>query len=129
MGVTAPADHKSSTLTPHPGTFPIDTTKTRLQVQGQAVERALRARRYRGMLDAFLQISRQEGPTALYRGWVGRTRLLGRACKGRRVHALVACWARTCPLKCVAVSTRGVPRLFVCTVWSPPSCDKPPTAH
>lgn len=50
------------------GTFPIDTTKTRLQIQGQAVEQALRARRYRGMLDAFLKISRQEGPTALYRG-------------------------------------------------------------
>lgn len=55
--------------TPPPsGTFPIDTTKTRLQIQGQAVEQALRARRYRGMLDAFLKISRQEGPTALYRG-------------------------------------------------------------
>ena len=50
------------------GTFPIDTTKTRLQVQGQAVERALQACRYRGMLDAFVKISREEGPTALYRG-------------------------------------------------------------
>ena len=33
------------------------------------MERALRACRYRGMLDAFLKISREEGPTALYRGW------------------------------------------------------------
>ncbi|XP_058063081.1 mitochondrial uncoupling protein Bmcp [Anopheles bellator] len=50
------------------GTFPIDTTKTRLQVQGQKLDRSHSELRYRGMMDAFVKISRQEGVKALYSG-------------------------------------------------------------
>ncbi|XP_075213369.1 uncoupling protein Bmcp mitochondrial isoform X1 [Lycorma delicatula] len=50
------------------GTFPIDTTKTRLQVQGQPIDGKPTKLKYRGMVDAFLQISKQEGFWALYSG-------------------------------------------------------------
>lgn len=50
------------------GTFPIDTTKTRLQVQGQKIDHKLTELKYRGMTDAFVQISKQEGVKALYCG-------------------------------------------------------------
>ncbi|XP_049295604.1 mitochondrial uncoupling protein Bmcp [Anopheles funestus] len=50
------------------GTFPIDTTKTRLQIQGQKTDRSHSELRYRGMTDAFVKISRQEGVKALYSG-------------------------------------------------------------
>ncbi|XP_035792321.1 mitochondrial uncoupling protein Bmcp-like [Anopheles albimanus] len=50
------------------GTFPIDTTKTRLQIQGQKLDRSHTELRYRGMTDAFVKISRQEGVKALYSG-------------------------------------------------------------
>lgn len=50
------------------GTFPIDTTKTRLQVQGQKIDSKHAELRYRGMTDALLQISKQEGVRALYSG-------------------------------------------------------------
>lgn len=51
------------------GTFPIDTTKTRLQVQGQ--HNSLHAElRYRGMTHALVEISKHEGYRALYAGWV-----------------------------------------------------------
>jgi solute carrier family 25 (mitochondrial carrier), member 14/30 len=50
------------------GTFPIDTTKTRLQVQGQKFDRQYAELKYRGMLDAFSKISKQEGIAALYSG-------------------------------------------------------------
>lgn len=50
------------------GTFPIDTTKTRLQIQGQTLDRSHTELRYRGMTDAFVKISRQEGVKALYSG-------------------------------------------------------------
>ncbi|XP_067007359.1 mitochondrial uncoupling protein Bmcp isoform X2 [Anabrus simplex] len=49
------------------GTFPIDTTKTRLQVQGQKGSKHAELK-YRGMTDALLQITRQEGVRALYSG-------------------------------------------------------------
>ncbi|KAF0292325.1 Kidney mitochondrial carrier protein 1 [Amphibalanus amphitrite] len=48
-------------------TFPIDTTKIRLQVQGQRVA-GLRELRYRGMSHALVRISQEEGLRALYRG-------------------------------------------------------------
>ncbi|KAJ8877312.1 hypothetical protein PR048_021766, partial [Dryococelus australis] len=48
------------------GTFPIDTTKTRLQVQGQKIDSKHAQLKYRGMIDALLQISKQEGVRALY---------------------------------------------------------------
>ncbi len=52
------------------GTFPIDTTKTRLQVQGQKIDVRLTELKYRGMLHAALRISKEEGVCALYSGYV-----------------------------------------------------------
>nr|CAD7407224.1 unnamed protein product [Timema cristinae] len=50
------------------GTFPIDTTKTRLQIQGQKTDSKHAELKYRGMTHALLQISKQEGVRALYSG-------------------------------------------------------------
>lgn len=50
------------------GTFPIDTTKTRLQIQGQVNDVRHRQLRYRGMLHALVRISKEEGLRALYSG-------------------------------------------------------------
>ncbi|XP_072034643.1 kidney mitochondrial carrier protein 1-like [Amphiura filiformis] len=50
------------------GTFPIDLTKTRLQVQGQRCEKEYRQLKYRGMVHALVKISREEGILALYSG-------------------------------------------------------------
>lgn len=50
------------------GTFPIDTTKTRLQVQGQVIDAQLKTLKYRGMVHAFFRIASEEGAKALYSG-------------------------------------------------------------
>ncbi|XP_049871830.1 mitochondrial uncoupling protein Bmcp [Pectinophora gossypiella] len=50
------------------GTFPIDTTKTRLQVQGQKIDPHHVELRYSGMVDCFVKTSQQEGVKALYCG-------------------------------------------------------------
>jgi len=50
------------------GTFPIDTAKTRLQVQGQVVDKSLKEVRYRGMIHAIYRISLEENIRALYNG-------------------------------------------------------------
>jgi len=50
------------------GTFPIDTTKTRLQVQGQVVSKSLSELKYRGMFHAMFRITKEEGFTALFNG-------------------------------------------------------------
>ncbi|XP_022088031.1 kidney mitochondrial carrier protein 1-like [Acanthaster planci] len=50
------------------GTFPIDLTKTRLQVQGQRMESCYRELKYRGMTHALIKISKEEGIKALYSG-------------------------------------------------------------
>lgn len=50
------------------GTFPIDTTKTRLQIQGQKNDQQFAKFRYTGMTDAFVKITKQEGIKALYSG-------------------------------------------------------------
>lgn len=50
------------------GTFPIDTTKTRLQIQGQTIDDRYAKLQYRGMTDALVKISKQEGFSALYSG-------------------------------------------------------------
>lgn len=50
------------------GTFPIDTTKTRLQIQGQKIDRYHAELKYRGMIDCVMKISEQEGVKALYSG-------------------------------------------------------------
>ena len=50
------------------GTFPIDTTKTRLQIQGQKLDKNHATLKYRGMVDCLLKIGRTEGVAALYSG-------------------------------------------------------------
>lgn len=50
------------------GTFPIDTTKTRLQIQGQKIDARFTELKYRGMSHAFFRILREEGVLALYCG-------------------------------------------------------------
>lgn len=50
------------------GTFPIDTTKTRLQVQGQKHDVKFTTLKYNGMIDCFFKMTRQEGFLALYSG-------------------------------------------------------------
>ncbi|CAL1544427.1 unnamed protein product [Lymnaea stagnalis] len=57
-----------ASITAECGTFPIDTTKTRLQIQGQVIDAQLRNLKYRGMLHAFLRIFKEEGAHALYSG-------------------------------------------------------------
>lgn len=50
------------------GTFPIDTAKTRLQVQGQRIDTKFSQLKYKGMFDCFITISREEGVKSLYSG-------------------------------------------------------------
>lgn len=57
-----------ASMTAECGTFPIDTTKTRLQVQGQVIDAQLTNLKYRGMLHAFFRIFKEEGIQALYSG-------------------------------------------------------------
>ncbi|KAM8975658.1 kidney mitochondrial carrier protein 1 [Pelodytes ibericus] len=57
-----------ASITAECGTFPIDLTKTRLQVQGQANDLQYKEIRYRGMLHALRRICREEGLKALYSG-------------------------------------------------------------
>ena len=52
------------------GTFPIDTTKTRLQIQGQKIDARHSQVKYNGMIHALYRIFREEGPSALYSGYV-----------------------------------------------------------
>ena len=51
------------------GTFPIDTTKTRLQIQGQKLDGRFTTVRYNGMFHALSRITREEGVRALYSGY------------------------------------------------------------
>lgn len=57
-----------ASITAEFGTFPIDTTKTRLQIQGQQIDAKHTELRYRGMLHAIMRISKEEGVRALYNG-------------------------------------------------------------
>ncbi|CAG9823618.1 unnamed protein product [Phaedon cochleariae] len=50
------------------GTFPIDTTKTRLQIQGQKLDKNHAQLKYKGMVDCFLKVAKQEGFATLYSG-------------------------------------------------------------
>uniref|UniRef100_A0A8C0JD40 Solute carrier family 25 member 14 n=1 Tax=Chelonoidis abingdonii TaxID=106734 RepID=A0A8C0JD40_CHEAB len=50
------------------GTFPVDLTKTRLQVQGQSIDARFREIKYRGMFHALFRIYKEEGILALYSG-------------------------------------------------------------
>ncbi|XP_066872761.1 kidney mitochondrial carrier protein 1 isoform X2 [Kogia breviceps] len=57
-----------ASITAECGTFPIDLTKTRLQIQGQKNDANFKEVRYRGMLHALVRIGREEGLKALYSG-------------------------------------------------------------
>ncbi|XP_074844236.1 kidney mitochondrial carrier protein 1 [Carettochelys insculpta] len=57
-----------ASVTAECGTFPIDLTKTRLQVQGQTNDTKFKEIRYRGMVHALVRIWREEGLKALYSG-------------------------------------------------------------
>uniref|UniRef100_A0A2K5VAN4 Solute carrier family 25 member 30 n=1 Tax=Macaca fascicularis TaxID=9541 RepID=A0A2K5VAN4_MACFA len=57
-----------ASITAECGTFPIDLTKTRLQIQGQTNDAKFKEIRYRGMLHALVRIGREEGLKALYSG-------------------------------------------------------------
>lgn len=57
-----------ASVTAECGTFPIDTTKTRLQVQGQLIDARHTELKYRGMSHALLRIASEEGLCALYSG-------------------------------------------------------------
>ncbi len=49
-------------------TFPIDTTKTRLQIQGQVISKSTSKLKYRGMVHAMIRISKEEGVRSLFNG-------------------------------------------------------------
>ena len=57
-----------SAITAEAITFPIDTAKTRLQLQGQDTEQRFAKLRYRGMGHCITKVVREEGAAALYRG-------------------------------------------------------------
>ncbi|NXU81460.1 KMCP1 protein, partial [Oreotrochilus melanogaster] len=57
-----------ASITAECGTFPIDLTKTRLQVQGQLNDPKYKEIRYRGMFHALVRICKEEGLKALYSG-------------------------------------------------------------
>ena len=48
-------------------TFPIDTVKTRLQLQGQVIDPRFTQLKYRGMAHCFYLVARDEGVTSIYR--------------------------------------------------------------
>ncbi|CAH1961448.1 unnamed protein product [Acanthoscelides obtectus] len=50
------------------GTFPIDTSKTRLQIQGQKHDKKFAQLKYKGMVDCLLKIVKEEGSASLYSG-------------------------------------------------------------
>lgn len=62
--------HKYNCILLFLGTFPIDTTKTRLQIQGQKLDGRFTVVRYNGMFHALSRITREEGVRALYSGYV-----------------------------------------------------------
>lgn len=49
-------------------TYPIDTAKTRLQLQGQKIGKTAETPQYRGMLNCWRRIAAEEGVAVLYRG-------------------------------------------------------------
>ncbi|CAD5116933.1 DgyrCDS5773 [Dimorphilus gyrociliatus] len=57
-----------ASMTAEFGTFPIDTTKTRLQIQGQKIDKNFCTIKYRGMSHALVLIGKEEGVSALYSG-------------------------------------------------------------
>ncbi|XP_068686633.1 kidney mitochondrial carrier protein 1-like isoform X1 [Montipora foliosa] len=57
-----------ASMTAEIGTFPIDTIKTRLQLQGQVIDVKQKEIRYQGMLHAFVRITKEDGLKALFNG-------------------------------------------------------------
>lgn len=57
-----------ASVTAECGTFPIDTTKTRLQMQGQHIDTRFSQLKYNGMVHALHRIMSEEGLRALYSG-------------------------------------------------------------
>ncbi|KAK2172330.1 hypothetical protein NP493_972g00038 [Ridgeia piscesae] len=57
-----------ASVTAECGNISIDTTKTRLQIQGQKIDVRHTELKYRGMLHAISRISQEEGVRALYSG-------------------------------------------------------------
>uniref|UniRef100_A0A8C9B4X6 Solute carrier family 25 member 30 n=1 Tax=Phocoena sinus TaxID=42100 RepID=A0A8C9B4X6_PHOSS len=57
-----------ASITAECGTFPIDLTKTRLQIQGRKNDANFKEIRYRGMLHVLVRIGREEGLKTLYSG-------------------------------------------------------------
>lgn len=55
-------------MTAEASTFWIDTSKVRLQIQGQVIDESLRKTKYRGMFHAITKVSHEEGFRALYSG-------------------------------------------------------------
>ena len=49
-------------------TYPIDTAKTRLQLQGQHLEKRWQLIRYKGMTNCLVTIVKEEGVKAMYQG-------------------------------------------------------------
>jgi len=49
-------------------TFPLDTAKTRLQLQGQVSDQKWKVNRYRGTVHTIITIVREEGVTRIYKG-------------------------------------------------------------
>ena len=58
-------------------TFPIDLVKTRLQIQGQADSIKTSKPKYTGMFNCFKMVVKEEGPRALYAGYIYFRILLG----------------------------------------------------
>ena len=49
-------------------TFPVDTAKTRLQLQGQDCDKRWGRQKYRGMLNCLVTLVREEGVASVYQG-------------------------------------------------------------
>jgi len=49
-------------------TFPIDMSKTRLQIQGQIADPSLSSLKYRGMIHTVVTVAKQEGAASLFNG-------------------------------------------------------------
>ena len=49
-------------------TFPVDTAKTRLQLQGQNCDKRWARQRYRGMLNCLVTLVKEEGVASVYQG-------------------------------------------------------------
>ena len=103
-----------SAMTAEVITFPIDTAKTRLQLQGQDTEERWARLRYRGMGHCVLTIIREEGPAALYRGLTSA--LVRQAVYGTLKFGLYYSAKEALPAP--ATKQAGCALNLVCAVWA-----------